>query len=86
MSALPEYLVMIFVEEEVDKRSRMYKAAQKNGRVTEFATQNQDTLMRWILGNLKKENRKITRTDMELFLEKNGGQIWDLSARNWKNC
>ena len=85
LSSLPEYLVMIFTEEEVDKRGRMYKAAQKSGRVAEFAAQSQDTLMRWILGILKKEGRKITRADMELFLEKTG-TIWDLSVRSWKSC
>lgn len=29
MGSLPDYLVLIFVEEEVDKRNRMYKAVQK---------------------------------------------------------
>ena len=79
LSSLPEYLVMIFTEEEVDKRGRMYKAAQKSGRVAEFAAQSQDTLMRWILGILKKEGRKITRADMELFLEKTGNDMGFIS-------
>ena len=32
MGSLPDYLVLIFVEEEVDKRNRMYKAVQKQGK------------------------------------------------------
>ena len=54
MAQLPEYLCMIFIEEEVDKRNRMYKAVKKYGRVVEFAKQDTQTLMRWILGILKR--------------------------------
>ena len=46
---LPDYLVLIFVEEEVDKRNRMYKAVQKQGRAVEFARQDEKTLMTWVL-------------------------------------
>lgn len=72
LAELPDYICMIFVEDEVDKRNRTYKAVQKYGRAVEFAVQNEKTLMTWILGILKKENRKITRPDMELFLKKTG--------------
>ena len=37
MAELPDYLCMVFVENEVDKRSRMFKAVKKYGRVVEFA-------------------------------------------------
>lgn len=69
---LPDYLTMVFVEDEIDKRSKMYKAVQKAGRAVEFAVQNEKTLMMWILGILKREGRQITRQDMELFLSRTG--------------
>lgn len=72
MAELPEYLCMVFVEKEVDKRSRMYKAVNKNGRAVEFKKQTEQTLARWVLGILKKENKKITGQDMELFLSRTG--------------
>lgn len=72
MSSLPEYLCMVFVEEEVDKRSKMYKAVKQVGRVVEFAVQDERTLMRWVLGILKREGRQITQRDMELFLSRTG--------------
>ena len=37
MKTLPDYLRLVFVEEEVDKRSRMYKAVKNCGRIVEFA-------------------------------------------------
>lgn len=72
MAELPEYLVLVFSEREVDKRSRMYKAVSKNGRVTEFKKQTDSTLTRWVLTQLKRENKKITQPDMELFLSRTG--------------
>ena len=67
LSQLPEYLCMIFIEEEVDKRSRMYKAVKKSGRIVEFAKQDSDMLIRWIfltktgtdMGNIEKELEKL---------------------------
>ena len=47
MAELPDYLCMVFVENEVDKRSRMFKAVKKYGRVVEFAKQDSQTLIRW---------------------------------------
>ena len=69
---LPDYLVLIFVESEVDKRSRMYKAVGKAGTIVSFDVQKEAILVRWILGILKKEGKQITQSDMELFLSKTG--------------
>lgn len=78
MKSLPDYLVLIFSESEVDKRSRMYKAVKSGGRVTEFAKQDEKTLMRWAAGILGKEGRKITQRDMELFLTKTGTDMGNI--------
>lgn len=72
LEQVPETTYFLFVESEVDKRQKMYKAVQKKGRIVEFAAQKEDTLIRWILGILKKENKNITRSSMELLLEKTG--------------
>ena len=78
MGSLPDYLVLIFVEEEVDKRNRMYKAVQKQGRAVEFARQDEKTLMTWVLGMMKKEGKQITQRDMELFLQKTGTDMGNI--------
>ena len=78
LGELPDYLCMIFVESEVDKRSRMYKAVKKQGRVVEFTTQDSNTLMRWVLGMMKKEGKQITQRDMELFLQKTGTDMGNI--------
>lgn len=78
MAELPEYLCMLFVEKEVDKRSRMYKAVKKYGRVVEFSAQDSSMLMRWVLGIMGKEGKKITQRDMELFLGKTGTDMGNI--------
>lgn len=62
----------LFVEEEVDKRSKMYKAVKKDGKIVEFATQSEELITRWILSRLKKEGKNITGSVMQLFLSKTG--------------
>lgn len=78
MKSLPDYLVLVFAESEVDKRSRMYKAVKSSGRVTEFAKQDEKTLIRWAAGILGKEGKKITQRDMELFLTKTGTDMGNI--------
>lgn len=78
MKELPEYLCLVFVESEVDKRSRMYKAVKGCGTISEFAKQDEKTLMRWVAGLLGKEGRKITQRDMELLLTKTGTDMGNI--------
>lgn len=77
--ALAEYLVapsptafFVFVEAETDKRSKLYKTVQGNGVVVEFATQDEHTLKRWILGMIKRENKNISENALNFFLGKTG--------------
>lgn len=77
--ALADYLkepapaaYFVFVETEVDKRSRLYKAVQAKGCAVEFAVQDETTLKRWILGMVKKENKKISGQALDFFLDKTG--------------
>ena len=78
MKELPDYLCLIFVENEVDKRNRMYKAVKAAGRIGEFVQQDEKTLMRWAAGLLKKEGKMITQRDMELLLTMTGVDMGNL--------
>lgn len=77
--ALAEYLkraadaaYFVFIEEEVDKRSRLYKAVKETGRITEFSVQDENTLCRWIAGMAAREKKGITEHSIRYFLEKTG--------------
>ena len=78
MKELPDYLCLVFVEDEVDKRSKMYKAVKSCGRIGEFARQDEKTLMQWAAGILKREGKNITQRDVELLLTMTGIDMGNL--------
>lgn len=80
MKSLPEYLVMIFVESEVDKRNKMFKAVQKNGRVVEFSTQKEDTLLTWIARLLANADKRITKADAQYLLSRTGTDMNNIAG------
>lgn len=72
LAGLPEASYFVFVEEEVDKRSRLFKAVTKNGSAVEFVTQTDETLMKWVGGRIGKEGKNITREAYQRFIAKTG--------------
>jgi DNA polymerase-3 subunit delta len=75
MGQVPESTCFVFVEEEVDKRSKLFKAASRAGSAVEFETPKEDMLVRWILGRIQREGKKITQSVMQLFLSKTGSDM-----------
>lgn len=59
----------ILAEREVDKRSSLYKTIKKSGYAAEFGRQDANTLQKWVLGILKKENKQISSSTLQSFLE-----------------
>ena len=59
---MPETTYMIFVEEEVDKRGKLYKAVKDRGHIVELTRQDERTLVRWILGMAKKEGKQMNES------------------------
>lgn len=72
---IPEETCIVFVEDEVDKRGKLYKAVKKEGRVVELGRQDEKTLMNWVLSMLRKEGRQITSATMGQFLAKTGDDM-----------
>lgn len=76
---LAEYLAepapaahFVFVEAEIDKRSKLYKTIKDKGYVALFDSMDERSLKIWIGNRLKKENFKITESTVEYFLSKTG--------------
>ena len=67
-----ESVVIILVETQTDKRSRLFKVIKEQGRACEFVVQNEQTLKRWIASLAKQDNKKISESTAEFFLEKTG--------------
>ncbi len=69
---LPDTTVFVFVESEVDKRGKLFKAVKDVGRVVELGRQDEDTLVRWVLGLVRKEMRQMDEYTARFFLGKVG--------------
>ena len=72
VKSLSDTTYIIFVEEEVDKRSKLFKAASSKGYAALCEMQDEATLKKWVMGLLKKENKQITPDALNLLLDKTG--------------
>ncbi len=74
----------LFVETEVDKRSKLYKTVSSKGCGVEFGIQDETTLKKWILGMVKKENKKISESALNYLLEKTGTDMENIRKETEK--
>ena len=80
LKTMPDSVCMIFSEEDVDKRSKMYKAVKAAGYVAEFGRLTADDLRRWVLSRLKSENRQITQQALDDFLGGTGDDMMRIKS------
>jgi len=69
---IPESTCMIFVESEVDKKRRAYKAVEKNGYACEFVSPTPEMIANWAARKVGESGKKITNGTMQLFLGMTG--------------
>lgn len=74
-----ETVIFIFVDDKVDKRSKLYKVVSKNGYSSEFSKQNEATLKKWIAQKLNAEQKIISDYNCNYFLEKAGTDMANIS-------
>lgn len=76
LNEMPEYLYLVFVEENPDKRSALYKNCKKNGYIGEFHQQDERTLCTWIRNGLfRKEGKKISDQALMMLLDRTGSDM-----------
>lgn len=80
LKTMPETTYMLFVEEELDKRGRLFKAIKDCGRAVELPRQDERTLMKWILSNVKKEGKQMEESVLRSFLSKVGLDMGNLQT------
>ncbi len=84
LSSPADTAYFVFVETQVDKRNRLYKTVSSKGCAVEFAVQDEATLKKWILGMIKKENKKISGPALEFLLEKTGTDMENIRRETEK--
>ena len=72
---MPDTTCLVFVESEVDKRSRMFKKVKELGHAAEMGRQDTSQLARWAGTLLMREGKKVTGRTMELFLNMTGDDM-----------
>lgn len=72
---MPDTTCLIFVEEAVDKRGRLFKKVKELGHAAEMKRQDSAQLSRWAAAILAQNGRKITTATMNLFLERTGDDM-----------
>ncbi len=80
LSKIPEYSVIVFVESEIDKRNRLYKAVTTCGYAAEFPIQDERTLLRWGAGLLARAGIRIREEDMRFLLQRTGTDMSRLAS------
>ena len=78
LKTAPDTAFFLFIEEEVDKRGKMYKTVKEKGRITELGYQDEKTLLLWIAGAVKREKKKIQESTARHLLSKVGTDMENL--------
>lgn len=75
LPSIPDTTCLVFVEEAVDKRSRLYKRVNELGHAADMKRQDTSQLARWAGSILSQNGRKITSATMNFFLECTGDDM-----------
>lgn len=78
MKGMPETVCFIFVENEVDKRGKMFKNVRDKGRAVELGRQDEKTLLYWVAGNVKREGKQIREGTVRYLLARTGNDMENL--------
>ena len=80
LKKLPDFVIVIFDEQEVDKRSSLYKLVQKSGLAVEFNYLESYELAAWVVREAQKGGKKISKSTAEYLLS-----LCDPGISNVKN-
>lgn len=72
MKSIPETTHIIFVETEIDKRNRLFKAVKDVGTISEMSGLDEANLKLWVTSILDKDKKRITSDTILYFLSKTG--------------
>lgn len=72
LEQFPDSTHVIFVEKEVDKRSRLYKWIGKQGYASELNTPDEKMLITWVKGLCRAEGKQIEDSAIFYFVEHMG--------------
>lgn len=72
LKTMPDTTHIIFVEEEVDKRNRLYKAVKDIGNISEMNGMDEQNMKLWVASILKRDKKQITSDTVSYLFNKVG--------------
>ena len=69
LDKLPETSTIIFIENNVDKRTKLYKLVSKIGTIAELETPKEDELTKWVVSQFKKSKKTISNNTASYFVK-----------------
>ena len=76
---IPESTILIFSEEKADARLKHTKAVKSEGGYAEFDNLPEKELRDWVSSRLRREHRQITEKAFDLFMNRCGADMWEIS-------
>lgn len=75
IEAFPDTTYIIFVENEIDKRNRLYKFVSKAGYASEMKTPTASMLEKWVTKICKEEGKKIEKPTIHFLVSHMGADM-----------
>lgn len=69
LPSVPDSTVIVFVEKEADKRTKLYKFVKENGYVCEFTVPTPEEMKRYTAGYLGQAGKRISTDTCSYFVE-----------------
>lgn len=75
---VPSFTCLIFYEDDIDKRLRMYKTVNKEGLVVEFPYQKPADLAKWVINVIKTYKKEIGMDTASVLVERSGQEMTEI--------
>ena len=72
---IPESTVLIFIEQAVDKRTKLYRTLARVGMAADFPHPDEETIRKWVLSMIKESRMQISTPALDFFLARTGNDM-----------
>ncbi|MFZ7121037.1 MAG: DNA polymerase III subunit delta [Eubacteriaceae bacterium] len=69
LSNIPISTYLIFISRKIDKKRKIYKSIQKNGKIIEYKKLEKNDLLKWINKRVNLRGKKIEKKALDLFVD-----------------
>ena len=70
--------VILIIEDKIDKKKKLYKFIEESGYACEISSLDRDEIEKFVLKILKKNEKQITRSNLDLFLDSTNNNLFEI--------